>query len=598
MAEKPNPLPAGDPKYGFSTPGHVNYVPGYVGAVWVERVDTSQTPYTKLPRGTLYSAVTGANSKVVSEHPAIFLLREIQDPLQYPWSYRIWGLGETFTTRSIGQDNLIPPKYRRLVRHVETVQPVDVDYTFPTGLTGDQTQVELTQQTIEEAVLRILSEVIDESTDPLLGHEDSEFGSVSIYETVVDDGTPIDEGIGVIKSTVTPFGNGKSLKVTAQYDQDLTTLSAQRKSIGVENLIPAKYRGLVVHTETDTFVDPDAAFPTSLAGDQAQVKQVEETQSRARRTTVEEIIDVNADPLRGQDYDQQFDVVVPYIETLEDSGTSLGQNRKDINPLGNGKDVVRAVDPDAVAAVLEAYSLSFPGTANLQLPDVLTSLIAVVSTSTGQGTDTTSGSGSGSGHPTFWSYQHKTTMRDSSAATPDVLVEITQYWARNVPTTNYFFFLQSPVTTTDVITKLNTLAGTVTDWPQFVPQSHTIIMTGQKVDKDTTKQKSEQESANTDPTNFSYSETHGEAIGYDNSVTIRSLRIPPTIHGPITIAGDVTHSTGINGVIGTVRPVYFSATIPSSIPTTGKHLLRVDANPYKLGWVRIGAEIVDMADVT
>src|SRR5947207_10302849 len=151
--ERPSMPAPGEPVPSFEAPQHIE-------KTWVEKVDVTATSYTKLPRGTLYKDVVGTDSSspfgrdILKNHPDCFLLREIVSPRTHPFAYRYWGLGETFTTKSLGQPNLTPAKYRRLVRTIETDQPVDADYTFPRGLIGDQVQIQVQQETIEEARLK------------------------------------------------------------------------------------------------------------------------------------------------------------------------------------------------------------------------------------------------------------------------------------------------------------------------------------------------------------------------------------------------------------------------------------------------------------
>src|SRR5260370_37030759 len=177
--------PPGLPVRSFNEPGHIE-------AVHVERVDVTDTNYRKLPRGTPYATLQGADQRVIDTYPGLFLLREIISPRNYPWAFRYWGLAESFTTQSIGQQNLIPAKYRRLIRTVETNQPVGADYAFPAGLTGDQTLVELAQETIEEARLRIIFERIALNI-ALVGQHQFEFRIESIIDQIGGHGAPAHE---------------------------------------------------------------------------------------------------------------------------------------------------------------------------------------------------------------------------------------------------------------------------------------------------------------------------------------------------------------------------------------------------------------------
>lgn len=276
--------------------------------------------------------VTKTKYEPFAENPA--LLRKTVET----WN----AAGAPYLTRQLGQDNLTPEKYRRLVRHTITNQPVDKDYTFPSGLVGDQSQIELAQYTIQQARLKITEEVINVASDPLTGGETSEWGSYVIKESIVVDGTPIDEAYLVKRSTVTPIGNGKSIRITVFYPDTLPTKLLLRKTLGQDNLLPEKYRKLVLHTETTKIVDPTAySFPTSLGTDETLVEYIQEAVRQARLKTVKEIIDTSVDPLTGQATDPWGTVSITE-EVVNDGTPALtGFSIKDsrVSPLGNGKSI-------------------------------------------------------------------------------------------------------------------------------------------------------------------------------------------------------------------------------------------------------------------
>lgn len=124
--------------------------------------------------------------------------------------------GPQLLTKSIGQDNLIPEKYRGLTTKLVTLQDVAATYTMPTSLTGDQSYIELAMQTIAKARLTIVEEVINVGSS-LTGRATDDQGTLTIVESLVDDGTAIDTGLLVKDSRVTPLGNGKSIKITVSY---------------------------------------------------------------------------------------------------------------------------------------------------------------------------------------------------------------------------------------------------------------------------------------------------------------------------------------------------------------------------------------------
>lgn len=321
------------PVRSFTAPGHIE-------SGFTERVDSSLADYSKLPRGTLYSSLPNADNETVAQHPNLKLLREIADPSGWPWVFRFWSDDITKITLRLGQENLTPAKYRRLIRTVETDTLVDADYDFPNGLTGDQTQIELAQETIEEARLKIIEEVIAIGADPLFGSEAGEFGLMRIYETVVNEGTEADVGFDVLTSKVEPFGNGKAVKITVKYPEDLAEKFLIERSLGQPNQTPEKYRRLVRTVKTDSIVDPlTYLFPNFLTGDQVQIKYVEETIFRARVSVLEEVIAIGADPITSSETGEFG--ILEILESVVNEGTEpdvgeLIQNSK-VTGLGNGK---------------------------------------------------------------------------------------------------------------------------------------------------------------------------------------------------------------------------------------------------------------------
>lgn len=778
------PPPLGFPVREFQVPYQITR---QAQSVWVTRIDVSSTGYTKLPRGTLYSTLPGADQRTVDLYPTLYLLREIIDPADYPMAFRYWSVGQVLTTKTLGQDNLIPEKYRRLVRHVETDELVDAAYVFPTGLTGDQSQVQLAQETIEEARLHIIQEIIDESTDPLLGHEDSEFGSVSIRESIVDDGTAIDSGINVLKSTVTPLGNGKSIKITFSYDQDITTLNSKRKSLGQDNLIPEKYRRLVKHIETDTFVSPTYDFPTGLTGDQTQIKMQQETIARARQTIIEEVIDISQDALagaeinewgtlgiyetivddgtpaetgatvarsavtplgngksikitakyaslpialvesstnqakqsvavtrtlqavadnvpvptalkdvkttniggrqkvvetqevpsvfaektrqigtpvviperfravsgvntasdviagtvpdtvalgagevehaesqrteftkqvrttsfdllsaptlHGQEYQRQEDVIIPYEERLEPTGTSAGHARTEISPISGTVDLVKEYDVSAVAAVLNAYLVEFTGVTNLALPDTLESIAVIVDRSEGEGEGTNEVTGT-------LNTNLRASAQGSASVTAEVIPRVRENTKRNIQTQRKVFFLPLPVTAEDVLTKI----GNVQPFPDFQPVAESIAVISQRASVQVSAEIGQSVSLGEIP---SITTTTGKSHSQEFIPSSRATFIHATIHGQVGLdfifggsdeEAIAKATASVGGQIGSIGGASESLEVPihlkiypTSVPGTnvsdipsGTFLLDVQSSIFGYGFAMIHTETVTL----
>jgi hypothetical protein len=95
------------------------------------------------------------------------------------------------------------------------------------------------------------------------------------------------------------------------------------------------------------------------------------------------------------------------------------------------------------------------------------------------------------------------------------------------------------------------------------------------------------------------------------------MRISPTIHDEITVDGTTSDTDSVSATasaeavgLGPPEAETQSSTVNSSVepttipatagaidwPTTGKYLLRVDAQPYRFGYIQIHAVVVDAAD--
>lgn len=332
-------------------------------------LDDGGSGYTSTPTFTIDAPVTGTTATglaFIQPQTALLVAEETQE---YPPDSEFSGLffsvtriyeslpGPILTTRTVGQDNLTPAKYRRLVRTEETNQPVAADYSFPPGITGDQTQIQLAEETVAKARLKIISEIIAISGDALIGGETNEFGALVIYESVVNEGTAIDQGFLVLKSTVTPFGNGKAVKITVKYPLDLAMLHVLRQSIGQDNLTPQKYRRLVQHVEDDQMVDlATYIFPAFLSNDQTEIRTVQETIFRARQTTVSEIIAISGEALIGGEGDEYG--VLRIEESIVNEGTAIDTGflikHSSVTPFGNGKAVkITVIYTNAVIAAVK-----------------------------------------------------------------------------------------------------------------------------------------------------------------------------------------------------------------------------------------------------
>ena len=374
-----------------------------------------------------------------------------------------------------------------------------------------------------------------------------------------------------------------------------------------DETLPARFRA-AMPAVTERHLVAGAAEAPTLEGD--EIAQSERQLDATKKETSVTTRDVSAPPtLGGQDYDATLDTVVQYSETIEDAGVSLGTNRKDVQPLGGGKDLVRTIAPPE--AELDAYLLSIPGTTSVNLPDVLEDVTITFEKETGEGGYDETGSGFSTGDSASLSLNLSADAQGSAVIVPNAQVNIKQVWGQDIPCVHHFFFLPNPVTQADILSKVG-----ATSWPVFQPQAHTITLKGGSLSLKTRANVQQHASISSSNT----SRTKGQGSGTSRAVgaTIRTVHIPPTIHASIpfntttetedvevSATADMAGTTNWDAmskteqasgtVTGTVSPSSLGATTPSAIPTSGVRLKHVDVDPYKWGYSRVHAITVDFA---
>lgn len=324
--------------------------------------------------------------------------------------------------------------------------------------------------------------------------------------------------------------------------------------------------------------------------------------------------------LAGQDFDDVFGVVVQFTrQIVATASAGLSTLWRKINPLNKEQSVITDVNITALTTFLSTYSISWPGTANLDLPDTLTGLTGLFETGNHAGeyiNDNAFGFATDHGQ---WSVNVRGEGSGGGQIMPDVRIDIRLTDARNVPTTHYVFFLPAPVTAAAFNTRLAALVGaTVNAWPKFRPQIHTLTVVGRSLDL--TANVDGYASESWDSNVLSYTSGHGSSRR--SGMNIRTIKLPPTIHGSISISSNAQTLTlsdvEAHSIVGSafpgldedvvltgeqiaagISPTSLSATAGTSvIPTTGIYRLNApNSEPYKYGFVRCHAEVVDASDI-
>jgi hypothetical protein len=339
----------------------------------------------------------------------------------------------------------------------------------------------------------------------------------------------------------------------------------------------------------------------------------------------------SGEPQYGQSYTPTDDYVASFTQQMMDAAEAnalLGNNRTEIIPHDKLQSLVRVYTPPT-AAIL-AYSDSAPGVANLQLPDVLTGITVTYNTNEATGSGSHLAGVCNASLPVSVSFSPRATSQSSASIMPAVQIDIQQVWSQNVPVIHYGFYMAIGSTLAQILARLTTLAGAaVTAWPVFRPVAHTLTLKGQQVDVSQSAEIDEQVTASTTAVTL-YKSSTGATSSMSTGISTSSIRIPPTIHGSITISSPtdsasaitsvgahvpqilLTFSGGgtttilpydhvpgaiIQGVTASVSPTSFAATTPSSIPTSGIRLLDIQATESKWGYAFYKATVFDFANL-
>jgi hypothetical protein len=405
------------------------------------------------------------------------------------------------------------------------------------------------------------------------------------------------------------------------YQEILPGPAVLKKTLGQGDLTPPEFKRQVRTVLTDQPVSADFPFPASLTGDAAEIELTQKSTSDVRLTTVRKKIDVDADPLEGQTYDEEYDVPIPYTKQLETSGTSLGDNRKEITPVGDGTDIVRTIDPAAIAAVFDDYVLSFPSTTNVEIPDFLTGITIALET------DQSAGTASVETLVTDLSGDHSVSLPASASAQGsasvacEVIPHLVPFYGIKRRVTNYMFFLPAPVTSDDIIARLENLTGEdVVDWSDFKPNYVTLVIMSKRQSKRVVASVTVHDSVSSSGSSRIF--TLGPETSSEGGLHVKTVRLPPTLHGEITLRdtnGDPialtnnftahvdAHAFCIGGPLAFVLHPEADALASyaivadglaategaTTLPDSGVLIVNINARPYKYGYVMVNAEVLD-----
>lgn len=325
--------------------------------------------------------------------------------------------------------------------------------------------------------------------------------------------------------------------------------------------------------------------------------------------------------LSGQQFDEQLGLVKQYTEQVKDYDKaspqvtgSEGVAATEIIPVDGAAAKVRTWNTTAIGVALDAIVDSYPVKIDIpNLPPTITALTAVFSKEHSNGAaDETAVSGS-AGDDFSYSVSANANAQGSAGVVADIYPTVVETNGQNKDALEYLFFMARNFTHAQLLTRLTTLHGsTVLAWPKFKPQSISIIATGTKITE--AKGGKYSESARRTPSTLYVASSSGKSKSGDVSIVTKDIQIPASLHALLTLpsgtteaftltavathgASDYASSASPTNASGSFSGGGLAATSPASIPTTGKHLFRIDVvkAAYERNLVR--AIVFDFADL-
>lgn len=324
----------------------------------------------------------------------------------------------------------------------------------------------------------------------------------------------------------------------------------------------------------------------------------------------------------GQKVDLQTGISQPFTE--EDMQVSIAIGRLgladvEMTPTDRNSTLVRTYGIPTLEIL--TFSRSFRDTAAIELPDTLVSPTAVYETNSGEGASSETATGASVGSNPNLSLAVTSSAQSSASILPDLQILIKPNSRSVKPVLKVLYYPRETDTFADILTSLTAIAGaTVLLWPDFDGAKMPIAFTlkGQQASISTGATVKESISAGDTDT---YIQSEGTSDSYQLGSSIKTINVPPTIHGDLTISSATSHQdidavatatmesgTNWNGLTQTetasatvnasVSPSSVSATTIAAIPSSGLYLYKLSSelSPY-FGYNTAYAIIFDFADL-
>lgn len=339
--------------------------------------------------------------------------------------------------------------------------------------------------------------------------------------------------------------------------------------------------------------------------------------------------------VQGQKYDPKDGFTVPFSQQMHESEVAAamqGNAATEIIPQDAAASLVRIYGPPDgwETEVLELFD-----TVSFQLPDVLQSINITYNYAHGNGGKDSSVDCYSEGMAGGLNMSPSNTCQASASIVPDATIGIAQVWAQNVPARKLIFYMQGDITQAALLARLDAITGTTVNlWPAFKPEPITLSLQGQSKSIQQTAESSHMDRWSLEGIgSLSWNIEVGDGYSVETSTTTKTMQIPPTIHGEITVTGEgggidlgsytptvdevaeiaagtlcivgitTTVDASLDGITGAggapsfpavpntptpitavvrgrAKPGTIPATTPSAIPTSGLYLFKTDAQKW------------------
>ena len=440
-------------------------------------------------------------------------------------------------------------------------------------------------------------------------------GETSTSDEIVPPNTQPDQlGLQIVSSSVEKLSATKARKKTT---------FGSPISLSSNSLVESPL-GLVNGVLKNSIVEPNTVPAGSLKIVKDSISPIDKAKSERQQVTVSNW------PINiGVDSDEQLGFGVQYEETIVKPDEFLGKpywkdlDYIDYKPIDQWKSLKRNVDRVKLAEVLLAKWLRMPTEVNVTFPDKLLGVKVYWGHSYGAGQSFDS---SFSVSTTNYSLNSSGSSKNSYGINGDIYFNIQQGYSGPIKGEKHIFFIEigkdNRIETQEIVQTLNnfrehgsrtpparpplppgmdysfTPANFYKPWPYIQTRTENlVVITGGKAE---TFSSSRSQSASINGS----AGGSGRGSSIDVDVNARSVNIPATLHGSITIEEETFGTTGgieLEPTYG-VRPttlamteaVLDGKTTPMPQFPTGNFLYQADVELYKYGFVKVTAITVNV----